>query len=100
MQFIHSEPNYIVKCMSNFRRGFGLDAGFIENFNTQLIITLNYSAIANFYTLQIIREQAKSFPTRSVFTSSCLVTASNNGYSSASGLMSSLNRDSYLTELN
>jgi hypothetical protein len=35
------------------RRGFGLDVGFIGHFNTQLVITLNYSAISNFYTLQI-----------------------------------------------
>jgi hypothetical protein len=45
------------------------------------------------------KNHAKSFPARSVFTSSCLVTASNNGYSSASGLKSALNDGSLPTEL-
>jgi hypothetical protein len=57
--------------------------GLIDHFTTQLEITVNYSAIADFY--------AKSFPARSVFTGSCLVTASNNGYSSASVLKAFLN---------
>jgi hypothetical protein len=30
--------------------GFGLDIGFMDHFNMQLITTLNYSAIANFHT--------------------------------------------------
>jgi hypothetical protein len=68
-----------------------LDFGIIDRFNTQLVITLNYSAIANFHTLQITRTHAKSFTTYNVFTSSCLVTASNNGYSPASVLKFSLN---------
>jgi hypothetical protein len=42
---------------------------------TWLVITLNYSAIANFHTLQITTAHAKSFPACSVFTSSCLVMA-------------------------
>jgi hypothetical protein len=42
---------------------------------------------------------AKFFLARSVFTSSCLVTTSNNGYASASGLKSSLNGGSLPTEL-
>jgi hypothetical protein len=37
----------------DFRRGFGLDIGFIDNFNTQLVITFNYSAIADLHTPQI-----------------------------------------------
>jgi hypothetical protein len=40
---------------------------------------------------------AKSFPARNVFTSISLVTTSNNGYSSASGLKSSLNGGSLTT---
>jgi hypothetical protein len=36
-----------VACMSEYRRGFGLDFGFIDHFNTALVTTLNYSAIAN-----------------------------------------------------
>jgi hypothetical protein len=65
----------IVKCMSDSRRGFGLEIGFIDHFNTQLVFTLNYSAIADFHALQITTAHAKSFSARSVFTSSCLVTA-------------------------
>jgi hypothetical protein len=37
--------------MSDCRRGFGLDVGFIDHFNTQLVISLNYSAIANLHAL-------------------------------------------------
>jgi ethanolamine utilization microcompartment shell protein EutS len=40
---------HIVACLSDSRR----DIGFIDHFNTQLVITLNYSAIANSHTLQI-----------------------------------------------
>jgi hypothetical protein len=32
--------------------GFGLDVGFIDDFSTEFVITLNYSAIADFHTLQ------------------------------------------------
>jgi hypothetical protein len=39
--------------MSDSRRGFGLDIGLIDHFNSQLVITFNYSAIADFNTLQI-----------------------------------------------
>jgi hypothetical protein len=45
--------------MSDSRRGFGLDIGFIDHFNTQLVITLNYSAIPNFHTLQITGAHVK-----------------------------------------
>jgi hypothetical protein len=38
--------------MCDSRRSFELDIGFNDHFNTQLIITLNYSAIANFHTSQ------------------------------------------------
>jgi hypothetical protein len=44
---------YIVTCMSDHGRGFGLDIGFIDHFTTQLVISLNYSAIADLYTSQI-----------------------------------------------
>jgi hypothetical protein len=59
--------------MSDYRRGFGLDIEFIYHFNTTL--NHNYSAIVNLHTLQITRAHVKSFTFRSVFTSSCLVTA-------------------------
>jgi hypothetical protein len=45
--------------MSDSRRGFGLDIGLIDHCNTQLVITLNYSAIADFHALQITRAHAK-----------------------------------------
>jgi hypothetical protein len=64
---------------------------------TQLVITLNYSAIANFQTLKITTAHATSFKVCRVFTSSCLVTVSNNDYFSASWLRSSLNGDSLPT---
>jgi hypothetical protein len=76
-----------------------LEIGFIDHFNTKLVTTPNYSAIANFHNLQFNRVHTKSFPVRSVFSSSCLVTAPNNGYSSASGLKFSLNNGSLPTEL-
>jgi hypothetical protein len=46
---------------SDYRRGFGLDIRFIDRFNTQLLITLNDSTIANFHTLQITIAHALSF---------------------------------------
>jgi hypothetical protein len=55
--------------------GFGLNFGFTDHFNIQLVITLNYNAIGDFHTLQITRRRSKSFPDRFVFTCSCLVTA-------------------------
>jgi hypothetical protein len=79
----------VLECDS--RRGFELDIGLIDHFNAQLIIILNYSVIANFHTLQFIRAHAKCFPVHSVFTSSCLVTAPNNCFTSASALKSFLN---------
>jgi hypothetical protein len=39
--------------MRDCRRGFGLDTRFIDHFNTQLVITLSYSAIADLHTLKI-----------------------------------------------
>jgi hypothetical protein len=85
--------------MSDYRRGFGLNIRFIDHCNTQDIITLNYSAIDNVHNLQFTRAYAKSFPACSVFTSSCLVTVSNNNYSSAFGLKSTVNNGSIPTKL-
>jgi hypothetical protein len=66
--------------MSDSRRRFGLDIGITDHFNTQLVITLNYSAIADLHTLQITRARRTYSPACSVFTAgSCRVTASNNG---------------------
>jgi hypothetical protein len=74
---------------------FGLVVGFIDHFSTQLVITLNYSAIVDFRTLKIATAHAKSFLVCRVVTRLFLVTASNNGYSSASVLKSSLNGVSF-----
>jgi hypothetical protein len=41
---------YIVTCMSDYRRGFGLVIEFIEHL--QIVTTSNYSAVANSHTLQ------------------------------------------------
>jgi hypothetical protein len=86
-----------VTCYRDFRRGFRLETEFILHFNTQSVTMLNYSAIANFHTLEITSAHAKSFPASIVFTRRFLVTASNNSYSSASRLKSSLNGGSLPT---
>jgi hypothetical protein len=46
--------------MSDFRWAFGLDAGFIDHFDTQHEITLNYGAITDLHTLQITITQSVS----------------------------------------
>jgi hypothetical protein len=51
----------IVTCMSDSRRGFGLDIGFIGHLYTQLVIILNHSAIAELHTLQIAVTHALVF---------------------------------------
>jgi hypothetical protein len=79
--------------MCDSRRGFELEVGFIDKFNTQLVTTLNYSAIASFHSIQFTGAHAKSLPACSVFTSNYLATAS------ASGLKSSLNGGSLPTVL-
>jgi hypothetical protein len=55
-----------VTCMSDSRRGFGLETGVIDHFNTRIVITLNYSVVADLHTLQITSAHAKSF--KSAFT--------------------------------
>jgi hypothetical protein len=45
---------YIVMCLSDSRRGFGLNIGFIDHFNKQLVITINYSATANFHIYSLL----------------------------------------------
>jgi hypothetical protein len=79
------------------QQGFGLKIRFIDHFNTELVITLNYSAIAYFHTLQFTPSHAKYFPSFSVFIRRFLVTASNNSYSSAFVLKSYLNGGSLPT---
>jgi hypothetical protein len=42
--------------MSDYRRGLGLEIGFIDHFNTRLMTALNYSAITDLHSAH-----AKSF---------------------------------------
>jgi hypothetical protein len=67
-------------CFIDYRSGFGLEIGFIDNL--QVIATSNYKTIANFRTLQITTAHDKSFP--SSVTSRFPVTELNDGDSSAS----------------
>jgi hypothetical protein len=64
---------------------------------TRLGTTSNYSATANLHNSQITTAPAKPFPSCCDFNRS-LVTASNSGDSSATGLKSSLNGGSLPTE--
>jgi hypothetical protein len=66
-----------------------LDIGFIDHL--QIVTTNNYDTAADFHNSQVTTAQAKSFLVFSVFIRRSLATASNNGYSSASMLKSSLN---------
>jgi hypothetical protein len=91
------EKRYCHVYEGDSRRGFGLDIGFTDHLNTRLVTTVNYRLIADLHTLQINTAHAKSFPGYSVFTNICLVTDSNNGYSSASVLKFSLNDGSLPT---
>jgi hypothetical protein len=52
---------YIVTRMSDYQRGFGLEIGFIDHFNTQPVTTLNSSAVADFHTSQITTAHVKTF---------------------------------------
>jgi hypothetical protein len=76
--------------LSNSRRSFGLAIGFIDHFTIWLVTTLNYSAIANFQSLQITTAHTKSF--QSAFTSRFPITDLNNGHSSTAPTKSSLHR--------
>jgi hypothetical protein len=46
--------------MSDYRRGFELEIGFIDHFNTRLVTAFNYGAIADLHTLQITTAHARS----------------------------------------
>jgi hypothetical protein len=95
LSLYHSHIN-TVTCMCVWL-STGSWIGFIDHLNTWHVTTLNYSAVANFNTLQFTSAHAKSFVVFSVFSSNCLVTASKTGYSSASGLKSCLNGSSLPT---
>jgi hypothetical protein len=53
MLIIHRLFIYIFTIVSDSRRGFVLEVGFIDHFHTKLVTTSNYIAIANFRTSQI-----------------------------------------------
>jgi hypothetical protein len=71
-----------------YRRGFGLEIGFIDHL--QEVTTNNYNTIANFHILPIITAHAKSF--QSAFTIRFPVTDLNNSDSSNAPTKSSLHR--------
>lgn len=75
-------------CMCDYRRGSGLNIGFIDRFTARLETTSNYSAIAKVHTLQITTAFAKTSPACCMFTSLLLAAASDRGDSSASSLTS------------
>jgi hypothetical protein len=64
-----------------------LKIGFMGHFNTRLVTTLTYGAIADFITLQITTTHAV-LTVCYIFTSRALVTASKSAESSASALSS------------
>jgi hypothetical protein len=94
------EVDYIVTCMWHYRRVFGPDIGFIPHLYTRLELyaitqpPLISPQFTNQHTLH-----TKYHPASCVFTSHSLVTASNNGDSSASALKSSLHSLPYRTDL-
>jgi hypothetical protein len=70
--------------MSDYRRSFGFENGFIDHLHIRLGTTSNYTATANLHNSQITTGPAKLFPACCVFTSRSLTTASNTGDSSTS----------------
>jgi hypothetical protein len=89
----------IVMCMSDSRRGFGLENGVIDHFNKRLVTTLNYSAIADLHALQITRAHNLAFAVSYSLHQSFPGNGSSSDYSSASAFKSSLNYGSLPTEL-
>jgi hypothetical protein len=83
--------------MSDSRRGFGLDIGFIDHFNTRLVITRHYSVIADLHTLQNTRAHRLALSVCYSLNQTSPGNGSNNGYFSASGLKSFLNGGSLPT---
>jgi hypothetical protein len=65
-------------------KGFGLEIGVIDHFNTRLVTKLNYSTNADLQTLKITTAYTKYL--QSADTSRCPVTDLNNWDSSASVL--------------
>jgi hypothetical protein len=81
----------IVMCMSDSWQGFGLYVGLIDQL--QVVTATNYRLELQITIILLLFPHLTIYwgTVRSVFTSSCPVMASNNGYSSASMLKFSLN---------
>jgi hypothetical protein len=90
---------YAVPCLNDYRRGLDWRSDLSTTFNTYLVSTFNYNAIADFHTLQIIIAHAHVFLVSCVFISRSLVMASNSGDSSTAPTKSSLYGLSYNSEL-
>jgi hypothetical protein len=73
-------------CVSDFRRGIGLEIGFIDHL--QVVTSNNYNIIAIFHTLQITTAHGKFF--QAVFTCRFPVPDLTNGDSSTAPTKSSL----------
>jgi hypothetical protein len=69
--------------------------GFIDHL--EVVTINNYIIIIDLHTLKITTAGAKFLPACNIFTARFLVTASNDGYSSASVLNSSLSGSSLLS---
>jgi hypothetical protein len=63
--------------------GFGSVIGLPNSYRS--VTTSNYNRFINSHTLQFTKEHAEDFSACCVFTSCCLVAASNCGRSSSSG---------------
>jgi hypothetical protein len=85
------------RSMCDYSQGFGLVIRFIDHLHRRIVSKRNYSATANLHALQVTTAPVKSFPVCCVFSSLSLVTASNSGDSSTSGLTSFLNGGSLPT---
>jgi hypothetical protein len=90
LQLNHTTNIVSCMCMRDYRRGFGLDIGFIDHLYTRLGSTSKYSVTAYLHNSHITTAHGNSLPACCVFNRS-LVTTSNNWDSSASALKSSLN---------
>jgi hypothetical protein len=51
----------VVTCSSDSRQGFGFDTGFVYHFNMQLVITLNYNAMADLHICKLWQHMLRLF---------------------------------------
>jgi hypothetical protein len=85
--------HHTVTILSDYRRSFGLEIGFIDHLQVVTTSDYEHNTIASFHTLQITAAQAKSF--QSAFISRFLVTDFKNGDSTTAPTKSSLHRLPY-----